>query len=244
MNVPGGPATTEHSLATDAVAAADPADHRVGAGTTANSSAADSEFGIVVRLPLGLAILAAERLRTGPGAGPSALNAGGAFLVGLADAAVGTGARVTGVLVTTSHQPMSSATALAAAGLRQPPLRVMVGPARRLWAAIVARATATVERGRAISTMARVDAVTFLEAQLTGGMTLVRQQVLPPVIDDLTASPQIRALAVAQTQGAFADAARELRQRSASADGRIEAGVHRLLARARPVTTDASRANR
>ena len=99
------------------------------------------------------------------------------------------------------------------------------------------RLEVTILRGREISALARAEAVAFLNAESASGIAWVRQQVMPALIDDLAADPKIRELALGQAQGAFADAARELRQRSAVADGWVEAGVRRLLGRHEPAPT-------
>jgi hypothetical protein len=76
---------------------------------------------------------------------------------------------------------------------------------------------------------ARADALAFLRAQSDSGMAWVRGEVLPTLIDDLVTDPKVRELAVEQAHGALSDAAREARHRSAGADARLEARVHRLF---------------
>ena len=189
---------------------------------------------VLIRIPLGLAILVAERIRTDLNTDLRAAGTGTAFLVGLGDAAVATASRVARALVQAGQRPARVAVGLAGSGLNAPPLRFAREPALRLQAVATDRFQATVVRGRAITTTARAEAIAFLNAESANGIAWVQQQVTPVLIDDLATDPKIRELAMGQAQGALADAARELRQRSASADGWVESGIRRLFGRAQP----------
>jgi hypothetical protein len=189
---------------------------------------------VLIRIPLGLAILVAERIRADLNTDLRAAGTGTAFLVGLGDAAVTTASRVARALVQAGQRPARVAVGLAESGLNTPPLRFARQPALRLQAAATDRLQATVIRGRTITTMARAEAIAFLNAESANGIAWVQQQVTPTLIDDLTTDPKVRELAMGQAQGALADAARELRQRSASADGWVESGVRRLFGRTQP----------
>lgn len=189
---------------------------------------------VLIRIPLGLAMLVAERIRADLNTDMRAAGTGTAFLVGLGDAAVTTASRVVRALFQAGQRPARMAAGLAESGLNAPPLRFAREPALRLQAAAADRFQATVGRGRAITTMARAEAIAFLNAESASGIAWVQQQVTPVLIDDLTTDPKVRELAMGQAQGALADAARELRQRSASADGWVESGVRRLFGRPRP----------
>jgi hypothetical protein len=192
---------------------------------------------VLIRIPLGLAILVAERIRADLNTDLRAAGTGTAFLVGLGDAAVATASRMARALVQAGQRPARVAVGLAESGLNTPPLRFAREPALRLQAAATDRFQTTVLRGRAITTMARAEAIAFLNAESANGIAWVQQQVTPALIDDLTADPKVRELAMGQAQGALADAGRELRQRSASADGWVESGVRRLFGRAQPRPT-------
>jgi len=186
---------------------------------------------VLIRIPLGLAILVAERIRADLNTEMRAAGTGTAFLVGLGDAAVTTASRIARAIFQAGERPARMAAGLAESGLSTPPLRFAREPALRLQAAAADRFQATVVRGRAITTTARAEAIAFLNAESANGIAWVQQQVTPVLIDDLTTDPKVRELAMGQAQGALADAARELRQRSASADGWVESGVRRLFGR-------------
>ncbi|HKE49931.1 MAG TPA: hypothetical protein VKE25_00335 [Actinomycetes bacterium] len=186
---------------------------------------------VLIRIPLGLAMLVAERIRADLNTDLRAAGTGTAFLVGLGDAAVATASRVARAFIQAGQRPARVAVGLAESGLNTPPLRFAREPALRLQAVASDRFQATVLRGRAITTTARAEAIAFLNAESANGIAWVQQQVTPTLIDDLTTDPKVRELAMGQAQGALADAARELRQRSASADGWVESSVRRLFGR-------------
>lgn len=220
-------ATTRSEI--DAVPPRDPADMQPKGGAPPSVPPT-----VLIRIPLGLAVLVAERIRADLNTDMRAAGTGTAFLVGLGDAAVTTASRVARALVQAGQRPARVAAGLAASGLNAPPLRFAREPALRLQAAATDRFQATVLRGRAITTMARAEAIAFLNAESANGIAWVQERVTPALIDDLTADPKVRELAMGQAQGALADAARELRQRSASADGWVESGIRRLFGRTQP----------
>ena len=214
--------------------AVDPEQERISAESVLPTTRLDA----LLRLPLGLTILVAERVRADLGPDLRAAGTGAAFLVGLGDAAATAAGRAARALMRAGQRPARMAAGLAERGLKSSP-PVLARPARQLQTVAANRFEVTILRGREISTLARAEAVAFLNAESASGIAWVRQQVLPTMIDDLAADPKIRELALGQAQGAFADAARELRQRSAVADGWVEAGVRRLLGRHEPAPTPA-----
>lgn len=186
------------------------------------------------RVPLGLAILLAERLRADLGVRtPPTVGAVGAFTIGVGDAAVSAARRAAGAAaqraVALGRRPASSTVWAGRVFLDQPGVARATAPVRRAGSALAHRADATVVRGRSVADAARADALAFLRAQSDSGMAWVRGEVLPTIIDDLVSDPKVRELAVEQAHGALSDAAREVRHRSAGADARLEARVHRLL---------------
>jgi hypothetical protein len=64
---------------------------------------------------------------------------------------------------------------------------------------------------------------------IDGALPYIREKVLPVVIDDLTESPQLRELITEQSRDVVADAATDLRDSTAAADDRVEAGFRRLF---------------
>jgi hypothetical protein len=64
---------------------------------------------------------------------------------------------------------------------------------------------------------------------IEGVLPYVREKVLPIVIEDLTESPQLRDLITEQSRDVVADAATDLRDSTATADDRVEAGFRRLF---------------
>ncbi len=186
------------------------------------------------RVPLGLALLLAERIRADLGVRtPPPVGAVGAFAIGMGDAAVSAARRAAGAAaqraVALGRRPASSAVWAGRIFLEQPGVARATAPVRRAGFALANRADVTVVRGRLVADAARADALAFLRAQSDSGMAWVRGEVLPTIIDDLVIDPKVRELAVEQAHGALSDAAREVRHRSAGADARLEARVHRLF---------------
>ncbi len=186
------------------------------------------------RVPLGLAILLAERLRTDLGVRwwPT-VSAVGAFAIGVGDAAASTARRTAGAAAKSGaalgRRPVSAVAGAGQKVLEQPVVAQAMAPVRRAGSALAGRADATVARGRAVAYAARADALAVLLTESTSALAWVRGDVLPTIIDDLVTDPKVRELALQQAHGALTDAAREARHRSAGADARLEASVHRLF---------------
>lgn len=188
----------------------------------------------LIRLPLGLTVLLAERVRADVGVrDEQALGVAGAYAVGLADAALSVSGQITRSAADVARRPARAAIDAVQVILRQPMVARTTRPARGLASAIASGAANTVVRGRAVASEARADAVEFLSMESANGLAWVRGEALPAVIDDLVADPKVRDLVIEQTQGAMTDVAREVRQRSARADTRLEAGVRRIFMRER-----------
>ncbi len=64
---------------------------------------------------------------------------------------------------------------------------------------------------------------------LEGALPEIRAKLLPAVIDDLAESPQVRDLMSEQGRGVVGDAAEHLRTTTASADDRVESAFRRLV---------------
>jgi hypothetical protein len=64
---------------------------------------------------------------------------------------------------------------------------------------------------------------------IDGALPYIRARVMPIVIEDLTESPQLRELITEQSRDVVADAATDLRDSTAAADDRVEAGFRRLF---------------
>lgn len=64
---------------------------------------------------------------------------------------------------------------------------------------------------------------------LEGTLPEIRSRVLPAMIDDMANSPQVRDLVLEQGRGVVGEAAVNLRSTTASADDRIESAVRRLV---------------
>lgn len=188
-----------------------------------------------IRLPLGLTILLAERVRADLGGRDDgeALGVAGAYAVGLADAALSVSVKIARSAAGAAQRPARAAIDAVQVILRQPMAARTTKPARGFVAAISSGAASTVARGRTVASEARADAVEFLTTESANGMAWVRGEVLPTVFDDLVADPKVRDLVVEQTQGALSDVAREMRRRGARADSRLEAGVRRIFTRER-----------
>lgn len=181
-------------------------------------------------VPLGLALLTADRIRMDLGGRDApVVGVAGAYAVGLADASVATAGRIARSAGAVGRGPASVAANSVRAILRQPAVARVSPPARRLVLALAERAQGTVLRGRTVAAEARVDALAFLRTESAIGLSWVRGELLPVVIDDLVADPKVRELVVEQAHGVLADAAREVRQRSVSADARVEMGFRRLF---------------
>ncbi len=168
----------------------------------------------------------------GPVAGP-VLGVAAAYAIGLADTTLSTSGRIARSAVAAAQRPARAGTGLLQTVLEQPGVARATAPARRATSAMADWSAATVARGRAVASEARMDAVTFLRLESASGLAWVRGEVMPPMIGDLVADPKVRQLAMEGAHGAINDVALEVRRRSARADTSLEAGVRRLLGRDR-----------
>jgi hypothetical protein len=73
---------------------------------------------------------------------------------------------------------------------------------------------------------------------LEGSLPEIRAKVLPVVIDDLAESPQLRELVLEQGRGVVSDAAEHVRTTTASADDRVESAFRRMVGGSRAESTD------
>lgn len=62
-----------------------------------------------------------------------------------------------------------------------------------------------------------------------GSLPYIREKVLPVVIEDMADSPQLRDLITEQSRDVVADATTDLRDSTATADDRVEAGFRRMF---------------
>jgi hypothetical protein len=209
------------------------------------------------RLMLGLALLAAERVRPGPpgeaflaGVGLLQQSATGARLmvrramsppVRMATRAVGWAAWLPGA--ETSRRTLSRS--------RERVGRAVLD-ARRLGAATVAagRTDAAVFVQQTVS-----DGLAWAQAQavpqivnglvpqlvdevvpriIDGALPEIRERVLPVVIQDLTTDPQVRDLVREQGMGVVGEAAQHLRTTTSGADDRIESAFRRMVRNPQP----------
>ena len=191
------------------------------------------------RLVLGLTALAADRVRTGTKAGTKAGETL-ATVVGLVQQSADAARRV--------GTPPARA---AAGGLRLmgglPGASLVRGPLQRARDQLTRTVADANARGRETIAAGRADAVLFVQSTveeslawveasvvprlLDGALPQVRTNVLPVVIDDLTADPRVRDLVVEQSRGMLGEAADQLRTHAASADDRVESAFRRLVGR-------------
>ncbi len=206
------------------------------------------------RLALGLAVLAAERLRHGP------VGDGVYLAVGVAGESAEQARRATGAVLAPTRRAAGQARSVLSA---LPGSRVVGAPlaaARERVAAATRgarlRGAATVGSGRAQALVFLNESVddgvdwaqrevvpqivdglvphlvaTTLPRIIDGALPDIRLRVLPVVVDDLTTDPKIRDLVSEQGRGMLGDAANELRATTATADDRLESAFLRLLRR-------------
>jgi hypothetical protein len=209
------------------------------------------------RLALGLAILAAERVRETArpkaAANPEpdlALMVG----VGLLQETATAARKVFDRPVRAAARTMDWAAGLPGGHLP----RSSLGRYRRAVDRVLAEAR---RRGEAAVSESRADATAFVQATVAdgiawaqaqvipqivdglvphlvdsvmpriieGAMPEIRSRVLPEIIDDLTNDPKVRDLAMEQGRGAAGEAAQHLRSTTATADDRVEAAFRRLV---------------
>lgn len=205
------------------------------------------------RMAVGMATLAAERLRNG--ASPSAAFVTGVGLVQLtADRAQGLARRMARPPSRLARQAAGIAARLPGASGR----RISITRYRQRLSKLVSEART---RGQETVADGRADASAFVQAGISdtiawaqsqvvpqivdglvphlvdsvvprlleGAMPEIRAQVLPIVIDDLTHSPQLRELMLEQGRGVVGEAAMHVRTTTASADDRVESAFRRLV---------------
>jgi hypothetical protein len=209
------------------------------------------------RLALGLAVLAAERLRAG--------SPGDSFLTGVG--LVQQSAAEARSVARRAFEPPTRLASRAAGWARWVPganaSRRSLSRSRQRFDRMVLdarrRGAATVAAGRAEATAlvqtTVADGLAWAQAQavpqivdglvphlvdevvpriIDGAMPEVRARVLPVVIEDLTHDPQIRDLMREQGRGMVGEAAEHLRTTSATADDRVESAFRRLVRAPRP----------
>jgi hypothetical protein len=213
------------------------------------------------RLALGLAVLAAERLRPGPPG--DAFLAGVGFMEQGANAArrmawraarpptrfVSRAARLAGWL------PGAEASRRRLSRSREQIGRVVID-ARRLGAATVAAGRTdaavfvqhTVADGLAWAQARAVPQIVdglvphlvdeVVPRIIDGALPEIRDRVLPIVIEDLTTDPQVRDLVREQGMGVVGEAAEHMRTTTSTADDRIESAFRRLVRSPHPDETD------
>jgi hypothetical protein len=209
------------------------------------------------RMMLGLAVLAAERLRPGPpndaflaGVGLLQQGATGARLLALR--AVSPPARIAARAAGwAAWLPGAEASRRTLSRSRERVGRVVLD-ARRIGAATVAAGRAdatefvqqTVADGLAWAESRAVPQIVdglvphlvdeVVPRIIDGALPEIRDRVLPVVIEDLTTDPQVRDLVREQGMGVVGDAAQHLRTTTSSADDRVESAFRRLVRSPQP----------
>jgi hypothetical protein len=205
------------------------------------------------RMAVGMATLAAERIRNG--AKPSTAFVTGVGLLQLtADRAQGFARRMAQPPSRFALQAADLASRLPGANRRKTAVNRYRERLAKLVVEARTRGAATVADGRADATafvQASVnDTIAWAQAKvvpqivdglvphlvdsvvpriLEGAMPEIRAQVLPVVIDDLTHSDQLRELMLEQGRGVMGEAAQHVRSTTASADDRVESAFRRLV---------------
>ena len=227
------------------------------AGPPTPTDDADARRSRPGRLMLGLAVLAAERLRPGPPA--DAFLAGVGLVQQSAD-----GARTIARRAIRRPARFASRAATVAAWLpgAEASRRRLSRSAQRLNRIVLdarLRGAATVAAGRAdaagfvqhtvsdglawAQARAVPQIVNGLVPQLVdevvpriidGALPEIRERVLPVVIEDLTTDPQVRELVREQGLGVVGEAADHLRATTSTADDRIESAFRRLVRSPQP----------
>jgi hypothetical protein len=212
------------------------------------------------RLALGLAVLLAERMRSGRPAGTAFVTGVGLVMRTAADAEA-IARRVLGPTKRAAEITAAFAAILPAVVVPRRSLAHSRAVLRRV-------STEARRRGEAAVAAGRSDASAFLQAGVSdsiawaqarvvpqivdglvphlvdavvprlieGAMPEIRTQVLPIVIEDLTKDPRVRELVLEQGRGVVGEAAQQLRATTATADDRIESAFRRLVRS--PSTTD------
>ena len=203
------------------------------------------------RLALGIAVLAAERLRPGAPTSEAFVTGVGLLQQGAAEART-LARRVMGPPTRMASRTVGWASGLP--GSERP--RRSFSRSRELLNRVVSEAK---KRGEATVAAGRADASAFVQASVTDGiawaqaqavpqivdgmlphlmddvvprlidgvMPEIRARVLPAVIDDLTHDPRLRDLLMEQSKGAVGEATQHLRATTATADDRVESAFRR-----------------
>ena len=251
------PAVPEPPLTVEPASAVTPADVPV---ETAEPALPDRPH--PARMVLGLASIAAERLRGGAPTGNAILTGVGLMQQTAANAR-GFARRMLDPAARLAADTVDRASKLpGAAG----PLRSLE-KSRARWSRVVAnarvRGAATVAAGRADAEAfvrsSVAETMSWAQAQaipqivdglvphmvdevvpriLEGTLPEIRATVMPAVIDDLTHSPQVRELMLEQGRGVVDQAAEHLRSSSAAADDRLESAFRRLVRAPAPSPDD------
>ena len=250
-------ATPEPELTVEPASAAMPSDVP---GETAEPAPPDRPH--PARMVLGLATIAAERLRGGAPTG-NAILTGVGLMQQTAANAQGFARRMLDPAARLAADTVDRASKLPGAAR---PLRSLERTRAR-WSRVVAnarvRGAATVAAGRADAEAfvrsSVAETISWAQAQavpqivdglvphmvdevvpriLEGTLPEIRATVMPAVIDDLTHSPQVRELMLEQGRGVVGDAAEHLRSSSAAADDRLESAFRRLVRAPAPGTED------
>jgi hypothetical protein len=214
------------------------------------------------RMVLGMATLAADRLRGGAPGG-EAFFTGVGLMQQTAAGARNLAKRMLGPASQAALDTVDLAAQLPVAGA---PLRSLARTRDRMARALADART----RGHATVAAGRADAEAFVRSNvaetiswaqaravpqivdglvphlvdevvpriLEGTLPEIRATVLPAVIDDLTNSPQLRDLMLEQGRGVVGDAAEHLRNTTANADDRVESAFRRLVRAPAPGPTD------
>jgi hypothetical protein len=234
-----------------------PASPTGAAVTGAFTAGAHAAVAHPARMVLGMASLAAQRLRGGTPAG-DALTTGVGLLQETATGLRDFGRRVfepaSRLAADTVDRAVDRASTLPGAAI---PVRSIALSRARL-SKVVARAR---RRGEATVAAGRADAEAFVKSSVAetltwaqaqavpqivdglvphlvdevvprlieGAMPEIRAKLLPVVIDDLADSPQLRDLMMEQGKGVVGDAADHLRTTTATADDRVESAFRRMV---------------
>jgi len=209
------------------------------------------------RMVLGMASLAAERLRGGIGNG-EAFTTGVGLLQETATGLRNFGRRViepaSRLAADTVDRAVDRAAGLPGAAIPARSLAVSRARLTKVMARARRRGEATVAAGRADAQAfvksSVAETLDWAQAQavpqivdglvphlvdevvpriLEGSLPEIRAKLLPVVIDDLAESPQLRELMLEQGRGVVGDAAQHLRTTTATADDRVESAFRRLV---------------
>jgi hypothetical protein len=189
------------------------------------------------RLALGMAVLAAERLRPGSPAS-DAFATGVGLLQQTAAEARTLVRRVMRPPVRFASRTVDIASYLS--GSDSP--RRSLSRSREIIGRVVSEAR---RRGEATVAAGRADATAFVEANVNDGIAWaqtrvvprlidgalpeIRARILPVVIEDLTNDPRVRELVLEQSEGVVNEATQHLRSTTAAADNRVESAFRRFV---------------